>query len=307
MKIAIIGTGAVGGYFGAKLATAGNEVHFLARGQQLAAIQENGIKVKSILGDFEVYPVKTTDRIQELGVSDLIILAVKAWQIREVRKDLTHLLHDKSIILPLQNGVLAANEIQESINPRHIIGGVCRIISKLEKPGFINHFGATPSIVFGELKQTNFDRLAKIKLTFDAAGIESRIAEHIQTDIWKKFGFICVGGLMAVTRATLGEIREYSETRAMLNTLVGEVSDLSSKVGVDLGTDFKERTLKFIDSLPPATTFSMARDIWDARPSELDYLNGAVVMLADKYQIPVPINRFIYNSLKINELRSRSS
>ena len=239
MRIAIIGTGAVGGYFGAKLSQSGADVSFLARGRQLAAMHENGIKVKSILGDFEVSPVVTTDNIQELGVSDLIILCVKAWQIKEIRNDLAKLLHDKSIILPLQNGVLAADEIQQAIDPRYIIGGVCRIISKLEKPGVINHFGATPSIVFGELQPTNHDRLSSIKHLFDEAGIDSRIAENIQTDMWKKFGFICVGGLMAVTRATLGEIREYSETRDMLKALIGEVSlttwlEDSSPVSVEI-------------------------------------------------------------------------
>ena len=307
MKIAIIGTGAVGGYFGAKMLNAGFEVSFLARGNQLTSIKENGIKVKSILGDFQTKPVNATSQIAGLGISDLIILAVKAWQIKEVRQDLLKIIHDKSIVLPLQNGVLAAEELADCIDDKHIIGGVCRIISKLESPGVINHFGATPSIVFGELSSESSDRLAQIKKVFIKSGIDSRISENIRIDIWKKFGFICVGGLMAIARANLGEIRELPETRNLMEALIAEVTTLANELSVDLGTDFKERTLGFIDSLPGETTFSMARDIWEGRASELDYLNGAVVSIADKKKLKVPINKFIYGCLKISENSARSS
>ena len=307
MKIAIIGTGAVGGYFGAKLAQAGFSVNFLARGKQLAAIPGNGLTIKSILGDFQVSDLQATDKISKLGLSDLIIIGTKAWQIVEIREPLQEILKESSIILPLQNGVLAAEELAISIDKKQIIGGVCRIISKMEAPGVINHFGATPSIVFGALEQTEHQVMENIKSIFDQAGIESRISHSIKTDIWKKFAFICVGGLMAVSRSTLGEIRSLPETRGMLENLITEILTLARKIGIELGVDFIKQTLDFIDSLPADTTFSMARDIWDGRPSELDYLNGAVVQLGEKYQVETPINRFVNNVLKPLELKARSS
>ena len=307
MRIAIIGTGAVGGYFGAKLLEAGFEVNFLARGRQLTTIRENGIKVKSILGDFQTGPVNATNQIEQLGSSDLIILAVKAWQIKEVRQELSKIIHEKSLVLPLQNGVLAAEELAYSISDKHILGGVCRIISKIEAPGVINHFGATPSIVLGELAPTESNRLIGIKNVFDEADIDLRISDNVKTDIWKKFGFICVGGLMAITRGNLGEIRELPETRTLMEALISEIILLADHLGVEMGSSFKERTLGFIDSLPGETTFSMARDIWEGRPSELEYLNGAVVNLADQHSVQVPINKFIYSCLKISENIARSS
>ena len=273
----------------------------------MKAIKANGIQVKSILGDFQVQPINATDKIQQLGPSDLILLSVKAWQIAEIREALQSIVHPESLVLPLQNGVLAAEELAETLDTKNILGGVCRIISKIESPGVINHFGATPSIVFGEIGEPPSERLEKLKLVFDQAGINARISENIRSDIWKKFGFICVGGLMAVAKCTLGELRELEETRPLISELVAEITLLADHINVDIGKDFIQRTLAFIDSLPPETTFSMARDIWEHRPSELDYLNGAVVKLGWKYQVETPLNKFVYGVLKPQELKARSA
>ena len=151
MKIAIIGSGGVGGYFGAKLAKAGFDVTFVARGEQLKAMLAKGMTVKSILGDFKVENLKATDKITEIANPDLIILGVKAWQIKEIRDDLNRILHKDTIILPLQNGVLAAQELSEKIDKQNILGGLCRIFCKVESPGVINHSAVTPTIVFGEM------------------------------------------------------------------------------------------------------------------------------------------------------------
>jgi 2-dehydropantoate 2-reductase len=297
MKIAIIGAGAVGGYFGAKLVQAGYDVTFLARGKQLQAMKAGGIQVKSILGNFKVEPLNVSDNFQELGSSDLIILAVKAWQIAEIREKLRAIVHQETLVLPLQNGVMAAEELSKRLDARNILGGICRIISKIESPGVINHFGATPSIVFGELEGGLSIRTESLKTLFDQAEINSKVSDNIKSDIWKKFGFICVGGLMAVSRCTLGELREFGATRSLIRELVTENVLLADKIGIDMGNDYVERTLSLIDSLPTETTFSMARDIWERRPSELDYLNGAVVQLGIKHGIDTPVNRFIYSTL----------
>lgn len=150
MKIAVIGAGGVGGYFGGRLAKAGYDVTFVARGAHLETLRTRGLTVKSILEDFHIAKIKATENITDIDKPDLIIPCTKAWQIKEIRKDIKKILHPESIILPLQNGISAADELAEEINTSHIIGGLCRIISKIEAPGIINHFAITPSIIFGD-------------------------------------------------------------------------------------------------------------------------------------------------------------
>ncbi|MBE0654571.1 MAG: NAD(P)-binding domain-containing protein, partial [Bacteroidales bacterium] len=186
MIIAIIGAGGVGGYFGGKLAKADYDVTFLARGEHLIAIQQKGLTVKSILGDFAIDNVKVTDRIDTIGFTDLVILGVKAWQVRDISKELLTIIKKDTTVLPLQNRVMAAEELRENINQVNIVGGLCRIISKIEAPGVINHFGVEPSILFGELDNTGTERIDLIKAMFDKAGISSKISEDITADLWKK-------------------------------------------------------------------------------------------------------------------------
>lgn len=307
MKIAIIGTGGVGGYFGAKLANAGNDVTFIARGEHLQAIQNNGIKVKSILGDFQVNNVKATDQIKDINSPDLVIIAVKAWQIKEVRVDINAILHNDSMVLPLQNGVMAAAELVEVIDSKHVLNGLCRIISKIDGPGQINHFGVKPEIVFGELDKFVSPRMETLNKLFEEAGISSKASRDIEADIWKKFIAICVSALLAVSKTTYGEMRELPETRQMMLDLLNEIYVLSQKIGVNIKPDFVEKTVGFIDSFPAHTTSSLTRDVWQGRPSEIEYQNGTVVKLAAKYGVDVPVNRFIYNCVLPMEIKARKN
>ena len=297
MKIAIIGTGGVGGFFGAKLAKAGNDVTFLARGAHLEALNKNGLTVKSVDGDFKVDNIKATDEISNIQKVDLIILGVKAWHVKEIAKELHNVIKDNTVVLPLQNGVLAVEELQEHINEKHIIGGLCRIISKIESPGVINHLGITPTIVFGEQNHSISERVLEIKALFDQSGINNNISESIDVELWKKFLFICSGGLLAITKSTYGELREVKETRQMFLEMFTEIYRLAEKAGIALPPDIPQKSLDFIDSLPYDSVASMARDIWAKKPSEIEYQNGAVVKLAEQYGIDVPINRFIYESI----------
>lgn len=305
MKIAIIGTGGVGGYFGAKLAQADNDVTFLARGEHLKAIQNNGLTVKSILGDFKVKNIKVTDKISNIEKPDLVIISVKAWQVKEIGVELKTILNNDTIIIPLQNGVLAADELAENIDRKNILGGLCRIISKIDAPGVINHFGVTPTIVFGELDKSRTDRLAKIQGLFSAAGIESKISEDIEADLWKKFISICVSGLLAVSNTTYGELRELKETRSLMVELINEVYSLSKKIGINIEEDFVDKTVSFIDSYPSDSTSSLTRDVWESKPSEIEYQNGTVVRLGEKYGVATPINRFVYSCILPSELKAR--
>lgn len=305
MKIAIIGTGGVGGYFGAKLAKAGFDVTFLARGEHLKAILARGLKVKSILGDFEVENLKATDKITDIEHPDLVIIAVKAWQIKDIRDDLKKIIHADSFILPLQNGVLAAEELSEKIDQKNILGGLCRIISKIESPGIINHFGVSPTITIGEIDGPRSERLIQIKKVFVEAGIDTIISDDINTELWRKFIFICVSGLLAVTKTTYGELRALKETRQMMINLFTEIYLLSQKMGMKIESDFIEKSVFAIDALPYDSTSSLTRDVWEGKPSEIDYQNGTVVRLGEEHGVDTPINRFVYNCILPSELKAR--
>jgi len=305
MKIAIIGTGGVGGYFGGKLAKAGYDVTFLARGEHLLAIKQKGLTVKSILGDFKIDPVKVTDRIDTIGLTDLVILGVKAWQVRDISKELVTIIKEDTMVLPLQNGVMAANELMENIRSKNIIGGLCRIISKIEAPGVINHFGLEPIILFGELDKTGTKRIDFIKAIFDKAGISSEISKDITADLWKKFIGICVSGLLAVTKTTYGELRDLKETRQLMIELLNEIYLLSQKTWVEIEPGFVETTISLIDSYPYGSTSSLTRDVWEGRPSEIEYQNGTVVRLGEKFGVDTPVNRFVYYSILPMEMKAR--
>ncbi|NLU30366.1 MAG: 2-dehydropantoate 2-reductase [Bacteroidales bacterium] len=305
MKIAIIGTGGVGGYFGAKLVQAGYDVTFVARGEHLKSIQNNGLTIKSFLGDFKVDNLKATDKITEIDKPDLIIIGVKAWQIKEIRDNIKMILKDNTVILPLQNGVLASEELSESIDKKHILGGLCRIISKIDSPGVIHHIGIMPAIIVGELDKSKTERIEKIQEIFITAGIESKISENIEADLWKKFITICVSGLLAVSNTTYGELRSMKETRRLMIDLLKEIFLLSQKIGAGIETDFVDQAVAFIDSFPYDSTASLTRDVWEKKPSEIEYQNGTVVRFGEKHGIETPINKFVYSCILPSEIKAR--
>ncbi|HAJ78302.1 MAG TPA: 2-dehydropantoate 2-reductase, partial [Fibrobacteres bacterium] len=179
MKIGIIGTGGVGGYFGGKLAKAGNDVTFLARGEHLNEINKNGLTIKSVYGDFRVDSIKATDKLINFGLVDIAIIAVKAWQLKDIAKDLVDIIGKNTMILPLQNGLSAIDELKERISADRFIGGLCRIMSKIESPGVINHFGVEPVITFGEVDKTHSLRCEELSKIFTNAGIKAVISSDI--------------------------------------------------------------------------------------------------------------------------------
>jgi 2-dehydropantoate 2-reductase len=230
MKIGIIGTGGVGGYFGGKIAKAGYDVTFVTRGLNLDLLKTNGLTVKSIQGDFKIDNVNATDKIEDLKHADLILICVKAWQVKEIALKLKSVIKENTVVIPLQNGISAVDELKVYLNETNIVGGLCFIISKMESPGKINHFGVEPSIVFGEINILKTERLNNIKEVFDKSGIKSKISKDINAELWKKFITICVSGLLAVTKSTYGELRELPETRGMIIDLLQEIYMLSQKI-----------------------------------------------------------------------------
>ena len=307
MRITIIGTGGVGGYFGARMAQAGNDVTFIARGKHLEAMNSRGLQIKSINGDFHLAKVNATSDIEKSGKADLVVLAVKAWQLREVGPLLKSILGEDTMVLPLQNGVLASDELKSFVPAANVLSGLCRIISYIEAPGVINHVAVEPTIVFGLPDNSQRSRLLEFQTLFTSSGIKSRLADDIESELWKKFISICVSALLAVTRSTYGELRECEETRTMMHQLFDEVSSVGRALGVNIEADFVPKTMLAIDNFPYDSTASLTRDIWEGKPSELEYQNGTVVRLAKKAGVNVPLNRFIYHSLLLMEKRARQS
>jgi len=305
MQITIIGTGGVGGYFGGRLAQAGNNVTFIARGEHLKAIQEKGLVVRSIKGDFTVTNTEATDSIALAKPADLVLICVKAWQVKDVAKQLASTLKPDTIVLPLQNGVLAADELAEFIPKQHIVKGLCRIFSLIEAPGIINHVAVEPTIIFGEVDNTSTPRILQLSNAFTYAGITSKVAKDIDADLWKKFISICVSAQLALTRSTYGELRELPLARNMMISLIEEIYRLSQKIGINIEPDFPQKAMAFIDTFPHSTTSSLTRDVWEGKPSEIEYQNGTVVKLAEKFGIETPINRFLYECILPMELKAR--
>lgn len=305
MKILIAGTGGVGGYFGGRLAKAGHDVTFIARGNHKEALGKNGLNVKSINGDFSVHPVKVMDDISGAGTQDLIILGVKAWQLKDMAKQLKPVTGEETMVLPLQNGVLASDELKEVLPAKNVLAGLCRIISKIDAPGKINHLAVDPTIVFGECNSEQTERVKRLEEVFNQAGFKGRVSEDIQADLWRKFISICVSAFLAVTRSTYGEVRELKETRQMMHDLLEEIVVLAQTLNINIEPDFADKTMAFIDTFPYESTSSLTRDVWAGKPSELEYQNGTVVRLADQVDVDVPLNRFVYYSLLLMEKKAR--
>lgn len=306
-KIAIIGTGGIGGYFGAKLLQHGYDVRFLARGKHLQALKDNGLTVKSIHGDFKIDPVNATDSIKSMGIVDLVLVCVKAWQIKDICPELKSIVGKDTLVLPLQNGVLTADEISEYIDKDRVLGGLCRIISKVDAPGIINHVGIEPTLIFGELNKQTSKRTDDLVTVFNDAGIKAWASKDIKADLWKKFIGICVSGLLAVTRTTYGELRELKETRTMMVDLLTEIYNLSQAIDIKLSPDFLPKAIAFIDTFPANSSSSLTRDIWEGKPSEIEYQNGTVVKLAQQYNVETPVNSFVYHCILPMELKARKN
>lgn len=305
MNITVIGTGGVGGYFGGRLALAGNDVTFIARGKHLDAIKQNGLLVKSVLGEFTIKPAKATANYEVVSGADLVLVCTKAWQVKEVAYHIAPYLNPETMVMPMQNGVLAAEELEQFIPRQNIVGGSCRIFSMIESPGVITHKGSDPTVVFGELSNEHTERTTLLKYTFATAGLTNIWSEDIQADLWKKFLMICSSALMAVTKTNYGELRSLPETRKMLEELYAEVYNVGKAAGINLPNDIVSKTMKAVDAFPPDATSSLTRDIWEGKPSEIEYQNGTVVRLGEKYGVPTPVNRFVYSAVLPMEMKAR--
>ena len=308
MKILIYGTGGVGGYFGGRLAKAGHDVTFIARNESLKAIKENGLIVKSVNGDFTVKPAKATDDISEIESPDLVIFGLKSWQIKDAAKHLKSIITEETMVLPLQNGADNMEKLQEVLPKKNVLAGFCRIYSKKEAPGVINHFQFDPEIIFGELDNEKSERVLKLKEIFNNSGFKGIIPDDIHKAIWKKFSFIAtVSGLGGLTRVSIGKMWQDDYLQGILKKTGLEIQAIAQAKGVDFNDEDVAQLFQFIGNQGMTATASTQRDIMAGRPSELGNFNGYIVEQGKKYDIDTPVNEFIYRALLPMEKEARRS
>jgi 2-dehydropantoate 2-reductase len=262
--------------------------------------------VDSIKGDFTIQPVQATDNPADVGVVDVVIVGVKAWQVPEVAEAMGPMVGPQTFVVPLQNGIEAPEQLAGVLGTEHVLGGLCGLISFLVEPGHIQHAGMEPFVNFGELDNRPSERADRLRRIFVRAGVTADVPPNIQEAMWRKFLFIVsTSGMGAVTRSPIGVFRSLPQTRNMLEQVMREVFDVAKARNVDLPEDIVPATLAFIDGLPADGTASMQRDIMAGRPSELESQNGAVVRLGQEVNVATSLNAFIYHSMLPLELRAR--
>lgn len=299
MRIAVFGAGGVGGYYGARLASAGVEVHFIARGAHLEAIRISGLSVKSANGDLHIHPAGVTDDPAAIGPVDLVLVAVKLYD--TIPEDIRPLVGPETAVVSFQNGVMAAESLAAVLGPERVIGGMTQIISVIAAPGVIAHGGTMARLVFGELDGRRTPRVEAFHAACAGAGIDAEISADIQADIWSKFVFLApFSGVTALMRLPIGPIRADAGTRALYRRATEEAFAVARAKGIRLPDDQVDRHMELVDGLPEDLGSSMLHDLTQGRRLELPWLSGTVVSLGRELGQPTPTHGFIEAALKLH-------
>ena len=298
MKILIMGTGGVGGYYGGLLAKNGNEVTFIARGEHLTAMQQNGLKVKSVHGDFEVSPADATDDPANVGPVDLILFCVKTYNTDDAAQAIRPAVGPQTVVISLQNGIDAAGRIGQIIGLEHVLGGATWLSAAVEAPGVIKQISQFRRIVFGELGGGPSERTQSIHEVLNQTGITVEISEDIQKVLWTKLVFItAVSSIGSLTRLPMGDFRSVPETRRLLSRIMQEVESLARAQGVRLDEDVVQKWMEFVDNAAPGIKPSMQLDVEAGRRTELESMIGVVGRKGRELGVPTPVADFVYASL----------
>ncbi len=307
MRIAVIGIGGVGGYFGGKIAKAGFETTFIARAAHLEAIQQHGLQVKSINGNFIARPTVATDDLNACSEADLILLCTKSWQVSNIAQRLKQIIDPECMVLPLQNGADNEEKLLEQLSKGQVLGGLCRIISYIESPGVIHHPAFHPQVIFGELNNERSSRVEAIKQVFDKADFDSVVAEDIWRAVWQKFLFIAtISGMGGLTRVEIGKMRSDDHIRDLMLKTAKEIVAIAKAKSISLSESDITKAFAAIDEQDPSTTASMQRDIMAGRPSELEEFNGYIAKEGKRLGVPTPANEMIYRLLLPQEEKARN-
>jgi 2-dehydropantoate 2-reductase len=298
MKILIMGTGGVGGYYGGLLAQQGNEVTFIARGAHLYAIRHEGLKVKSVHGDFTVFPANATEDPAKVEPVDLVLFCVKTYNTDEAAEAIRPVIGPQTVVMSLQNGIDAAERIAKVVGMEHVIGGATWLSSAVEASGVIKQISEFRRIVFGELTGGRSERIQSIYEVLNSTGITVEISENIQKILWTKFVFISAASAFgSLTRLPMGEYRSLPETRSLLSGIMQEVESLARAQGITLEPDVVQKSLEFMDSAAPHIKPSMQLDVESGHRTELESMVGVIGRKGLELGVPTPVADFAYGAL----------
>lgn len=300
MRIAIIGAGGIGAPLGASLATAGQDVIFLARGAHLAVMRANGLRVEGDRGETVVRPVQATDDPAAIGPVDLVLFCVKLWDVEATGQQIRRLIGAETIVIPLQDGVDASERLLPILGAMHVLGGVAIVTGSIVAPGVVRQFGKHHRIIFGELDGQITSRVERIRDVCQAAGIEAVLSGDIQRARWEKFiMLVAISGLCALVRRPIGDLRDEPDIAPLIDDAMREVVEVGRACGVKFSPDVLHSLRPLIHDVPPNTTPSMAVDLLAGNRLELPWLAGKVVQLGATHSVPTPVNRVVYAALKL--------
>jgi 2-dehydropantoate 2-reductase len=299
MRIAVVGAGGVGGFFGGKLASAGHDVTFVARGRHLEAILANGLVVESTTGNFTVAPARAVERLADVGPVDIAMLCVKLWDVEPTAPALAPLLSGGGVVVPFQNGVDSPATLQRVLGEDKVLGGVAYIAATIRQPGVIAHTGTMARLTVGAFDPRLASQAAAFAAACAAAGVACENAVDIRQALWKKYVFLAaMSGVTSLARQPVGVVRADADLRAAFAAAMQEAVAVAKAHAVDLGDDFVARQLTFIDTLPAEMRSSMQNDLAAGNRLEAPWLAGGVARMARAVGVPAPVNATIFAALK---------
>ena len=303
MKIAVMGTGGVGGYFGGLLARAGHDVTFVARGAHLRAIQENGLSVESSNdGDFHVNS-PAVDDASDVGPQDLVLFAVKMYDNEPAIQTIKPLMGPDSIVLTLQNGIDNGDQLVETFGAERVMIGSVMLEGRIAEPGRVTQ-GGPGRANFGELQPGITDRAQQLLAIFQEADWRVELHENMQDMLWKKFAYLAgSAAVCAASNSTIGEMRSIPETRETIRSAIEEGFAVARARGAPIRDDCMEWSMTALDNFPYEGRASLAKDFAEGRPVELEGLTGTIVRMGREVGVPTPVNDTIYGVLKPWALR----
>lgn len=301
MRIAVMGTGGVGGYFGARLAQGGHQVAFVARGRQLDALSAHGLRVESPLGDIDLPDVEVTGRPAEIGPVDLVLFTVKLWDTPEAAEAIKPLLRTGTGVVSFQNGVAKDDILRRVVGAGHVIGGVTYIAATIARPGVIRHSGALQKLIFGEYDGSQSPRVRQFADACADSRIDAEISDRIEQAIWEKFVFLVgLSGTTSLARSPIGPIRSHPRSRTFLRDVMAEVVEVALAQGVPLPGGYADEQLAFTDTVAAGMTSSMRHDLEQGHRLEVAWLSGDVVERGARLGVPTPCNRAISGILSVH-------
>jgi 2-dehydropantoate 2-reductase len=299
MRIAVVGAGGIGAIFGAALAKAGSEVVFVARGAHLAAMRADGLRIEGDRGVTEIRPARATDELTGIGIVDYVLFCVKLWDVESAGAQLRPIVGPKTAVIPLQNGVDAADRLAAILGPEPVMGGTAFVTGAIVAPGIVRQTGAYQRMTFGELGGRNRERGARLSELCAAAGFEGVLSADVLVPIWEKFILLVpLADLNALTRLPLGKWRADPDLLALFAAVLAETVAVGRAEGVNLPADCSDRALATMWSMPDHHMTSMGNDLARGNRLELPWFAGKVVELGRRHAIPTPANGFIYAALK---------